>query len=194
MSNNRKSVENHLHIKDWPEGDRPREMLLDKGQEALSDAALLAILLRTGRQGQNAIALAREMISKFGGLNGLISATQEDLLGVKGIGKAHALLFAQEDAKVVIADILKNEGMALAEQIKKDYALIEIFAMGSADNIAHSAHLLGFVAGVVLAMREGKEEWPPKPKMSMMMSVLVPLVIALIVAIASGVYYNITGV
>jgi len=50
MSNNRKSVENHFHIKDWPEGDRPREMLLDKGPEALSDAALLAILLRTGRQ------------------------------------------------------------------------------------------------------------------------------------------------
>ena len=64
MSNNRKSVENHLHIKDWPEGDRPREMLLEKDPEALSDAALLAILLRTGRQGQN----------------GLMSTTSEDLL------------------------------------------------------------------------------------------------------------------
>ena len=80
MSNNRKSVENHLHIKDWPEGDRPREMLLDKGPEALTDAALLAILLRTGRQGQNAIDLAREMIVKFGGLNGLRAATSDDLL------------------------------------------------------------------------------------------------------------------
>jgi len=77
-----------VHIKDWPERDRPREMLLDKGPEALSDAALLAIFLRTGRQGQNAIDLAREMIVKFGGLNGLMAATQEDLLGVKGIGKA----------------------------------------------------------------------------------------------------------
>jgi len=79
---------NNLHIKDWPEGDRPREMFLEKGPEALSDAALLAILLRTGRQGKNAIALAREMISRFGGLNGLMMATQEDLLSVKGIGKA----------------------------------------------------------------------------------------------------------
>ena len=77
-----------MHIKDWPEGDRPREMLLEKGPEALSDAALLAILLRTGRQGKNAIALAREMISRFGGLNGLMMATQEDLVSVKGIGKA----------------------------------------------------------------------------------------------------------
>jgi len=57
---------NNMHIKDWPEGDRPREMLLEKGPEALSDAALLAILLRTGRQGKNAIALAREMVNKFG--------------------------------------------------------------------------------------------------------------------------------
>lgn len=79
---------NSLHIKDWPEGDRPREMLLEKGPEALSDAALLAILLRTGRQGQNAIALAREMINKFGGLHGLMSTTPEDLLEIKGIGKA----------------------------------------------------------------------------------------------------------
>ncbi len=70
-----------MHIKDWPEGDRPREMLLEKGSVALSDAALLAILLRTGRQGKNAIALAREMIVKFGGLNGLMMATFEDLLG-----------------------------------------------------------------------------------------------------------------
>ena len=79
---------NNMHIKDWPEGDRPREILLEKGPEALSDAALLAILLRTGRQGKNAIALAREMINRFGGLNGLMMTTQEDLLSVKGIGKA----------------------------------------------------------------------------------------------------------
>jgi len=92
---------NSIHIKNWPEGDRPREMLLGKGPEALSDAALLAILLRTGMKGKNAIALAREMISRFGGLNGLIMATQEDLLSVKGIGKAKAaqMLAAMEIVK-----------------------------------------------------------------------------------------------
>ena len=71
----------------WPEGDRSRDMLLDKGPEVLSDAALLGILLRTGRQGQNAIAHAREMIGEFDALNGVMAATQEDLLCVKGIGK-----------------------------------------------------------------------------------------------------------
>jgi len=77
-----------LHIKEWPEDERPREMLLEKGPEALSDAALLAILLRTGRQGQNAIELAREVIQRFGGLSGLLSTRHEGLQQMKGIGKA----------------------------------------------------------------------------------------------------------
>jgi len=68
---------------------------LEKDPEALSDAALLAILLRTGRQGQNAIALARETISRFGGLNGLMMTTQEDLLSVKEIRKAKILISYQ---------------------------------------------------------------------------------------------------
>ncbi len=55
MSGQDNKSKNILHIKDWPEGDRPREMLLEKGPEALSDAALLAILLRTGREGQDAV-------------------------------------------------------------------------------------------------------------------------------------------
>ena len=77
-----------IHIKNWPEGDRPREMLLERGPEALSDAALLAILLRTGRQEKDAVGLAREMLTAFGGFRGLLSATYDDLSKVKGIGKA----------------------------------------------------------------------------------------------------------
>jgi len=63
-------------------------MLLEKGVEALSDATLLAILLRTGRQGKNAVALAREMLLELGGFQGLMSASYEDLIKIKGIGKA----------------------------------------------------------------------------------------------------------
>ncbi len=48
---------NNLHIKNCPEGDRPREILLEKGPEALSDAALLAILLRTGMKGKMPLPL-----------------------------------------------------------------------------------------------------------------------------------------
>ena len=86
MNNTEKSKT--ANIKDWPKTDRPREMLLDKGAEALSDAHLLAILLRTGRQGQNAIDLAREMLNTFGGIRGLLSTTHEDLLKIKGVGNA----------------------------------------------------------------------------------------------------------
>jgi DNA repair protein RadC len=77
-----------IRIRDWPEGDRPREIVLEKGAEALSDPALLAILLRTGRQGKNALNFAREVLTEVGGFRGLMSSTPEDLLKIKGMGKA----------------------------------------------------------------------------------------------------------
>ncbi len=54
----------------------------------MSDGVLLTILLRTGRKGQTAIELGREMLERFGGLTGLLAARQEDILQVKGVGKA----------------------------------------------------------------------------------------------------------
>jgi len=115
-------AKDNLHIKDWPEEDRPREMLLEKGPGALSDAALLAILLRTGRQGLNAIALAREMINRFDGLDGLMSATHEDLLDVKGIGKAKMahILAAMEIVKRQFRQPLKKTNI-----IKNPHNLFE---------------------------------------------------------------------
>jgi DNA repair protein RadC len=107
----KESKENKVvHIKDWPEGDRPREMLLEKGPEALSDAALLAILLRTGRQGKDAVALAREMLSELDGFQGLMSASYEDLLKIKGIGKAKIaqILAAMEIVKRQLRQPLKK--------------------------------------------------------------------------------------
>jgi DNA repair protein RadC len=77
-----------IRIREWPEGDRPREIVLEKGAEALSDPALLAILLRTGRQGKNALRFAREVLTEVGGFRGLMSSTPEDLLKIKGMGKA----------------------------------------------------------------------------------------------------------
>jgi DNA repair protein RadC len=90
-----------IHIKRWDEGDRPRERLLKKGPEALSDAALLAILLGRGGQGKDAPSLAREMLAEFGGFNGLMSATGDDLMRIKGIGKAKTaqILAAMEIVK-----------------------------------------------------------------------------------------------
>ena len=66
-------------IKDWPEDERPRERLLKHGAEGLSDAQLLAILLRTGHQRQNAVGLAMKLITQFGGLLSLSEASVAEL-------------------------------------------------------------------------------------------------------------------
>ena len=59
-----------MSIRHWPAGDRPREKLLERGAGALSDAELLAIFLRTGIPGKSAVDLARELLTRFGGLRG----------------------------------------------------------------------------------------------------------------------------
>jgi len=107
-------------IVSWPEDERPREMLLSKGPEALSDAALLAILLRTGRKGQNAIELARELIERFGGFAGLLAARSEDILQVKGIGKAK---IAQILAAMEIVKRQSRQPLAKANIIQNPDAL-----------------------------------------------------------------------
>ena len=56
-----------MSIRDWPEGERPREKLLALGAEALSDAELLAIFLRVGVAGRSAVDLARDLLNAFGG-------------------------------------------------------------------------------------------------------------------------------
>jgi len=68
------------------------------------------------------------------------------------------------------------------------YALIEVFAMGSTDSIAHSAHLLGFFAGLALATQE-RQAWPPKPPMELWKALAIPIALSLLVAVGFGAYY-----
>lgn len=79
-------------IKDWPEDDRPRERLLKNGSETLSDAELLAIILRTGDSttGKTAVDHGRELISKFESLKRLSHAGISEICETKGIGPAKA--------------------------------------------------------------------------------------------------------
>ena len=67
-----------MAITDWPASERPREKLLESGPGALSDAELLAIFLRTGVKGKSAVDLARELLTDFGGLRPLLTASQAD--------------------------------------------------------------------------------------------------------------------
>nr|WP_320049075.1 DNA repair protein RadC [uncultured Desulfuromonas sp.] len=77
-------------IKDWPEGDRPREKLLQRGCETLSDAELLALVLRTGDAASNTSAVdqARTLLKRFEGLPQLARATTSELCTISGIGPA----------------------------------------------------------------------------------------------------------
>ncbi len=77
-----------MTIKDWPEGERPREKLLLQGAKALSDAELLAIFLRTGFAGRSAVGLARDLLKQFGSITGLLSADRAAFCAVKGLGDA----------------------------------------------------------------------------------------------------------
>ena len=67
-----------MAITDWPVDDRPREKLLSKGSDALSDAELLAIFLRTGVNGKSAVDLARELLTRFGSLSALCAAGRSE--------------------------------------------------------------------------------------------------------------------
>lgn len=75
-------------IKDWPEDDRPREKLLARGAEALSNSELLAILLRTGIKGTSAVELGRRMMEKFGSFRNMSHTDMRQWKEFKGLGPA----------------------------------------------------------------------------------------------------------
>lgn len=77
-----------MAIRDWPAEERPREKLLQRGPEALSDAELLAIFLRTGVTGMSAVDLARQLLLHFGGLRPLLEADLPTFCRAKGMGTA----------------------------------------------------------------------------------------------------------
>lgn len=77
-----------MPITEWPEDERPREKLLTRGANALTDAELLAIFLRTGIPGKSAVDLARELLAELGGLKGLLGADEKAFCAGKGLGKA----------------------------------------------------------------------------------------------------------
>ncbi len=79
-------------IKVWPEAERPREKLLSKGADTLTDAELLALILRTGdaATGRSAIDLGRELLLEFGDLRTLAAAGVTEICRVKGVGTAKA--------------------------------------------------------------------------------------------------------
>ena len=85
------SVNESMRLKDQPVSERPRERLAALGADALSHAELIAILLRTGLKGANAVEIGKQLIKKHGTLQALAQASIADLQKVKGIGRDKAV-------------------------------------------------------------------------------------------------------
>lgn len=112
-------------IKDWAEDDRPREKMAKKGKAAMSDSELLAILLRTGKQGQSAVDLAREILDKAS--NNLINLSNyslKELEAFKGVGRAKAITIM---AALELGKRRRGAEATLPEEVKDSKTSFERF-------------------------------------------------------------------
>lgn len=111
-----------MRLMDWPAAERPREKLLARGPESLTDAELLAIFLRTGVSGKNAVELAGELLTSFGGLRALLTADKTEYCARPGLGEASfvQLQAVLEMAKRHMVETLKREdAFTQPEQVKR---------------------------------------------------------------------------
>jgi DNA repair protein RadC len=104
-----------MGIAQWPRSERPRERLLSRGASALSDAELLALIVRTGIAGKSALDIARDAIARFGGIAGLLAASAAELSAVRGFGPARS---------AVLASVVELARRSLAEEAAACDALV----------------------------------------------------------------------
>ena len=107
----------------WPEGERPRERLLRLGAQSLTDAELVAILLRVGVQGKSAVELARHILKKFGSLRSLSEAPLAALLEIKGLkgAKTAQLAATMEVARRISLPDVRNRITIKSTREAADY-------------------------------------------------------------------------
>ena len=122
-----------MRLKDQPASERPRERLAALGAGALSQAELIAILLRTGLKGMNAVEVGKQLLSRFGSLQALALASVDDLRKVKGIGrdKAVTLVAAFALAQKMTAEIrleapLLDTPEAVVNLLREDNRLLQV--------------------------------------------------------------------
>jgi DNA repair protein RadC len=115
-------------LKDLPEDARPREKLLARGAAALSDAELLALLLRTGLPGKNALQMGQELVDTFGGVAGLLHTGTDALKSIKGLGPAKRtqLVAVLELARRALAEELKEKPLFETPQAVRDYLQLQL--------------------------------------------------------------------
>jgi DNA repair protein RadC len=116
-----------MAISDWPAGERPRERLLAQGATALSDAELLAVVLRTGIRGKSAVELGRDLIARFQDVAGVFGA---DLSGIKGLGPAKR---AQFEAAIELARRSLKDGLRAANALTSPGAVRDYLRLAIAE-------------------------------------------------------------
>jgi len=112
-------------IKEWVEEERPREMLLQKGAENLSLAKLLAIILRTGKEGLSAEELAKNLLNRFGSLRAIDAAPVSELSAIEGMGPAKAV---QIKAALELGKRLSREKALLTKRLSRPDEVIAYVA------------------------------------------------------------------
>ena len=120
-----------MSLKDLPADARPREKLLARGPGALSDAELLALLLRTGTAGRGVLQMAQELLAQFEGVAGLLHASADDLKRFKGLGgsaKRAELVAVLELARRALAEQLKERAAFDSAAAVKDYLQLHLAA------------------------------------------------------------------
>lgn len=117
-----------MAITDWPEGERPREKLLQQGVTALSDAELLAIFLRVGVTGKSAVDLARDLLTRFGSLNGIFSAGLDEISAVNGMGtsKFTQLQAIFEMSRRALKEQMRARDVLTSPQQVRDYLCLKL--------------------------------------------------------------------
>ena len=115
-------------LKDLPQDARPREKLLARGPGALSDAELLALLLRTGLPGKNALQMGQELVNTFGGIGGLLHTNADALKKIKGLGPAKRaeIVAVLELARRALASELKEKTLFASPTAIRDYLQLQL--------------------------------------------------------------------
>lgn len=117
-----------MGIRDWPSDERPREKLLARGAAALCDAELLAIWLRSGRRGQSAVDLAREVLRSFGSLRKLLAADRQRFCTAPGLGPARfaELQAAIEISRRQLAETLRSGPSLASPRATREYLIARL--------------------------------------------------------------------
>jgi len=133
-----------MPLKNLPHSARPREKILERGPQALADAELLAIVLRTGTAGRGVLQMADELLAHFGGIAGLLHAQAEELRHFKGLGgpaKRAELLAVLELARRALAQQLREREILHSPEAMRHYLQLhlaarpyEVFAVLFLDN------------------------------------------------------------